>query len=105
MPWCSVLLLGNVLVCVGFCWGLSVLFHSGRGCVSGSRIVVRLGWSLALGWRPAMVLRWVWYRLGLCLYRASSFFLSLSLSFLFALFMIVEIALWHREDMSSLLGG
>ncbi len=49
--------------------------------------------------------RLVWYRLGLCLYRASSFFLSLSISFLFALFMIAEIALWHKEGMSYLLGG
>ena len=33
--------------------------------VSGSRIIVRFGWSLALGWRPAMVFRLLWYRLGL----------------------------------------
>ena len=52
-----------------------------------------------------MVFRFVWYRLGLFLYRASSFFLSLSASFLFALFMIVEMALWHRAGMSSMLGG
>ena len=32
---------------------------------SGSLIVVRFGWSLALGWRPAMVFRLVWYLLGL----------------------------------------
>ena len=73
--------------------------------VAGFLIVVRFGWSLALGWRPAIVFRFVWYRLGLFLYKASSFFLSLSMSFLFALFMIVEMALWHRAEMSSMLGG
>jgi hypothetical protein len=73
--------------------------------VSGSRIVARFGWSLALGWRPAVVFRLAWYRLGLCLYKASSFFLRLSMSFLFDLLIIVEIVLWHREDMSSMLGG
>ena len=52
-----------------------------------------------------MVFRFVWYRFGLFLYSASSFFLSLSTSFLFALFMIVEMALWHRAGMSSMLGG
>ncbi len=52
-----------------------------------------------------MIFRFVWYRLGLFLYRASSFFLSLSTSFLFALFMIVEMALWHKAGMSSILGG
>ncbi len=69
-------------------WGWDVISF-----VSGSRIVVRFCWSLALGWRPAVVLRLAWYLLGLCLYKASSFFLSLSMSFLFALLIIVEIAL------------
>jgi hypothetical protein len=73
--------------------------------VVGSRMVVRFGWSLALGWRPAEVLRLAWYRFGLDLYKASSFFLSLSISLRFALLMIVEIALWQREGMSSMLGG
>ena len=51
-----------------------------------------------------MVLRLAWYRFGLFLYRASSFFLSLSMSFRLALLMFVEMALWHREGMSSKLG-
>ncbi len=52
-----------------------------------------------------MVLRSAWYRFGLFLYNVSSFFLSLSASFLFALLMIDEMALWHREGMSSMFGG
>ena len=36
---------------------------------------------------------------------ASSIFRSLSISFRFALLTMVEIALWHREGMSSMLGG
>ena len=59
---------------------------------------------MALGWRPAIVFRFVWYRLGLFLYKASSFFLSFSTSFLFAFCMIVQIAFWHRAGMSSMLG-
>ena len=51
-----------------------------------------------------MGLRLAWYRFGLFLYRASSFFLSFSMSFRLALFMIVEMALWHREGMSSMFG-
>ena len=81
-------------------WGWDVISF-----VSGSRIVVRFGWSLALGWRPAEVFRLAWYRLGLFLYMTSSFFLSLSMSFRFALLMIIEMALWHREGMSAMLGG
>ena len=46
----------------------------------------------------------MWYRLGLFLYKASNFFLSFSTNFMFALCMIVEIALWHRAGMSSMLG-
>ncbi len=42
---------------------------------------------------------------GVFLYKVSSFFLSLSVSFLFALLMIDEMALWHREGMSSMFGG
>ncbi len=81
-------------------WGCDVISF-----VFGSRMVARLGWSLALGWSPAEVLRFAWYRFGLFLYRVSSFFLSLSVSFRFALLMIDEMALWHREGMSSMFGG
>ncbi len=49
-------------------WGWDV-----TSFVFGSLIVVRLGWSLALGWRPAMVFRLLWYLFGLFLYIASSF--------------------------------
>ncbi len=42
--------------------------------VSGSLIVVRFGWSLALGWRPAEVFRFAWYRFRLLFYMASFFF-------------------------------
>ena len=80
-------------------WGWDVISF-----VSGSLIVVKLGWSLALGWRPAIVFRLLWYLFGLFLYIASSCFLSFSVSFRFALLMIVEIALWHKEGMSSMLG-
>ncbi len=69
-------------------WGWEVI-----SLVFGSLVVVRFGWSLALGWRPALVLRLAWYLLGLCLYNASSFLLSLSTSFMFALLIIAEIAL------------
>ncbi len=69
-------------------WGWDVI-----SLVLGYLIVVRFGWSLALGWRPAKVLRLAWYLLGLCLYKVSSFLLSLSMSFLFALLIIAEIAL------------
>ncbi len=81
--------------------------------VLGSRMVARLGfgvadglgWSLTLSWRPAEVFRFAWYRFGLYFYMASSIFMSLSISFRFALLMIVEMALWHREGMSSMFGG
>ena len=81
-------------------WGWDVIAF-----VFGSRIVVRLGWSLVLGWSPADVFRLVWYLLGLFLYMVSSFFLSFSMSFRFALVMIAEMALWHRDGMSFMLGG
>ena len=51
-----------------------------------------------------MVLRLAWYLFGLFLYRASSCFLSFSISFRLALLIIVEMALWHREGMSSMFG-
>ncbi len=73
--------------------------------VFGSRMVARFGLSLALSWSPVEVFRFAWYRFGLFLYRMSSFFLSLSISFRFALLMIDEMALWHREGMSSMFGG
>ena len=63
--------------------------------VFGSRMVVRLGWSLAMGWRPAEILRFAWYRFGLFLYRTSSCFRSLSVSFLLAL-LIIDIWLYDR---------
>ena len=81
-------------------WGWDVISF-----VSGSRIVERFGWSFALGWRPAEVFRFTWYRFGLFLYMAFYFFLSLSTSFRFALLIMIEIALWHREGTSSMLGG
>ena len=51
-----------------------------------------------------MVFRFAWYLFGLFLYRASSFFLSFSMSFRLALVRIVEMALWHRDGMSSKFG-
>ena len=51
-----------------------------------------------------MVFRFAWYLFGIFLYRVSSFFLSLATSFWLALLMIVEMALWHREGMSSMFG-
>ena len=53
----------------------------------------RLGWSLARGWRLAAVFRLSWYRFGLFLYRASSFFRIVSMSLWFALLMMETIAL------------
>ncbi len=52
-----------------------------------------------------MVFRLAWYRFGLFLHMASSLFLRLSMSFRFALLMIIEMALWHRDGMSAMLGG
>ncbi len=49
-------------------WGWDVISFASR-----SRIVVRFGWFLALGWRPAEVFRLAWYRFGLFLYRTSPF--------------------------------
>ncbi len=46
MPWCSVLLLGNDLGCVGCCFGPSVLFRSGQGCRGFAREV----WVGYPGW-------------------------------------------------------
>ena len=50
MPLCSVLLLGNGLVCVGLCWGLLVLFHSGRGFLGFARevLVDCPGWCVSV---------------------------------------------------------
>ena len=49
--------------------------------VIGSVIVDRFGWSLAHGCNLAAILRLWWYRLGLFLYSASSFFLTESMRF------------------------
>ena len=51
-----------------------------------------------------MVLRLAWYLFWLFLYRASSCFLSFLISFRLALLIIIEMALWHREGMSSMFG-
>ena len=40
MPWCSVLVLGSGLSYVVFCWGLSVVVHSGQGCQGFAREVL-----------------------------------------------------------------
>ncbi len=44
-------------------WGWDVISF-----VFGSRIVVRFGWSLARGWRPAEVLGWRGIVLGFFVY-------------------------------------
>jgi hypothetical protein len=73
--------------------------------VVGPRMASSLGWSLALGCKPAAVLRLLWQRLGLFLYRRSSFFRRESASLRLALFMIMAMALLHKDGMSSRLGG
>ena len=73
--------------------------------VAGSRIVRRLGWSLALGFRHAEGFLFWWYRLAIFLYSSFSFRCKMSTSFLLALLMIVAIALLHRDVMYSMLGG
>jgi hypothetical protein len=73
--------------------------------VAGSRVVCRLGWSLALGCRPAKVFRFRWYRLAIFLYNSFSFCCRVSTSCLIALMMIVAIALLHRDGISSMLEG
>ena len=64
-----------------------------------------LGWPLALGCRPAAVLRLLWYRFGLFLYSLSSFFRRVSASLRFALFTMAAMALWHSAGISSSSGG
>jgi hypothetical protein len=64
-------------------------------------MVVRLGWSLDLSLSSVAVLRLVWDLWGIFLYMTSSFFLIDSMSFLFALAIMEEIALWQRERRSS----
>ena len=61
----------------------------------GSLMASGLGWSVALGCRPAAVLRLLWYRFGLFLYSLSSFFRRVSASLRFALFTMAAMALWH----------
>ena len=61
--------------------------------MAGPIMASSLGWSLALGFKPAAVLRLLWYRLGFFLNRWSSFFLRESASLRFALFTITAMAL------------
>ncbi len=61
--------------------------------VTGSLMDSSLGLSLALGCRPAAVLRLSWYRFGLFFYSWSSFLRRESTSLRFALFAIVAMAL------------
>jgi len=66
--------------------------------VAGSLMASSLGWSLALGCRPAAVLiRLLWYRFGLFLYSLSFFFRRVSASLRFALFTMDAMALWHTS--------
>ena len=73
--------------------------------VAGSLMASSLGWSLALGCRPAAVLRLLWYRFGLFLYSLSSFFLRVSTSLRFALITMAAMALWHIAGISCSSGG
>jgi hypothetical protein len=57
-------------------------------------MVARLGWSLALGRRPVVVLRLLGCLFGLFLYSATSLYLMKSVSCLFALLINKEMALW-----------
>ena len=50
-----------------------------------SRIVCRLGWSLALGCRPAEAFKIWWYRLALFLYSSFSLCCNVFTSILFSL--------------------
>ena len=68
--------------------------------VVGSLRASSFGWFFALGCRPAVVLRLLWYRLGLFLYSWSSFFRRVLVSFLFALFMIAVMAWWQSVGIS-----
>ncbi len=61
-------------------------------------MVLRSRLTAGRGFKIGVVSFWAF------LYRASSFFLSLSMSFRLALLMIVEKALWHREGMSYMFG-
>jgi hypothetical protein len=71
--------------------------------VVGSRIASRLGWSFALGWRPAAVLRLLWYRLGIFLYSTFYFFRWESTSLRLTLLIIVAMALLHKARISIIL--
>ena len=73
--------------------------------VLGSVMVDRFGWSLAHGCKPTTVFRLWWYRLGLFLYIASSFFLIESMSFLLALLRIVVMAMLQSFGISGIDGG
>ena len=69
--------------------------------VAWSLMASSLGWSLALGCKPAAFLRLLWYRLELFFHSWSSFFLRESASLRFDLFTITAMALWHRAGISS----
>ena len=73
--------------------------------VDGSLMASSLGWSLALGCRPAAVLGLLWYRFGLFLYNLPSFFRRVSANLRFALFTMAAMALWHKAGVSSSFGG
>jgi hypothetical protein len=73
--------------------------------VDGSLMASSLGWSLALGCRPAAVLTLLWYRFGFFLYSLSSFFRRVSASLRFALITMVAMALWHSAGISCSSGG
>ena len=74
--------------------------------LAGSMMASSLGWSLALGCKPAAVLKLLWYLLGLFLYSWSSFFLLReSASLRFALFTMAAMALWQGAGMSFISGG
>jgi len=81
-------------------WGCEVICP-----VLESVMVVRFGWSLAHGCRPAAVFKLRWYRLGLFLYNASSFLLIESMRFLLALLRIVVMTLFQSVGISWIDGG
>ncbi len=85
---------------VSMIWGSDVISF-----IVGSLIVLRLGWSLALGSIPAIIFRLWWYLLALFLYWLSPFLRRVYVNMLLALLlMIVAIALLHSDGMSSMLG-
>ena len=77
------------------------------GYAIGGRISdgFEFGLVFGVGFKPAAVLRLLWYRLGLFMYSWSSFFRREYASLRLALFMITAMALWHRAGISSSSGG